>query len=56
MPEGEQCLKMPKRQSEAVDQRTDNVMAKRKRTDNDLQNIAQKTEEIIREYSGAPEG
>ena len=32
-------LKIPKGQSESVYRRTDNTMAKRKRTNNDLQNI-----------------
>jgi hypothetical protein len=32
-------LKIPKRQSESVNRKTDNPMAKRKRTNNDLQNI-----------------
>jgi hypothetical protein len=37
-------LKIPKGQSEAVNQRTDNTMSKKdKRTNNDLQNITQKT-------------
>jgi len=42
-------LKIPKGQSEAVNQRmTDNTMAKKKkdkRTNNDLQNITQKTKD-----------
>ena len=36
-------LKIPKGYSEDVNQRTDNTMAKRKSTNNDKQNIAQKT-------------
>ena len=38
-------LKIPKGQSEAVLRRTDNTMTKRKRTNNDLQNITQNTED-----------
>jgi hypothetical protein len=52
MPDGEKCLKMPKRQSEEVNRRrTDNTLAKNKKnkmTNNDLQNITQKTKEISR--------
>ena len=59
MPEGEKCLKMPKRQSEEVNRRTDNTLAKNKKnkmTNNDLQNITQKTKEITRKNWGALEG
>jgi hypothetical protein len=38
-------LKIPKGQSEAVNHKTDNAMAKRKRTNNNLQNLTQKTKD-----------
>ena len=39
-------MKIPKWQSEAVNRRTDNTMAKRKRTNNDVQNTTQKTTDL----------
>jgi 3'-phosphoadenosine 5'-phosphosulfate sulfotransferase len=38
-------LKIPNVESEAVNQRTDNTMTTGKRTNNDLQNITQKTKD-----------
>ena len=39
---------MPKRESESVNRRrTENTMAKRKRTNNDLQNITHKTKDRV---------
>ena len=40
-------LKIPKRLSESVKQRTDNTMGKRKRTNNDLQSITHKTKDQV---------
>jgi len=40
-----ESLKIPKEQSEAANQRTNNTMAKRKRTNNYLQNITEKTKD-----------
>jgi hypothetical protein len=43
---GKKSLKIPKGKSEAVKRRrTDTTMAKRKRTNNDLQNITQKSKD-----------
>ena len=42
---GEKCLQIPKGQSKALNRRTDNTMAKRKRMNNDLQNTTQKTKD-----------
>ena len=41
----EKSLKIPKGKSEAADRRTDNTMAKRKRTNNDLQNTTHKNKD-----------
>ena len=38
-----QTMPWPKGQSEATNKRTDNAMAKRKKTNNDLQNTTHKT-------------
>jgi hypothetical protein len=40
-------LKISKRLSESVKQRTDNTMGKRKRTNNDLQSITHKTKDQV---------
>ena len=42
---GKKSLKIPKGKLEAVKRRTDTTMAKRKRTNNDLQNITQKSKD-----------
>ena len=40
-------MKIPKGSQETVIQRTDNTMAKRKRTNNDLQNITKKPKDLV---------
>ena len=58
-----ESLKIPKGQPESENQRTDNTMAKRKRTNNDLQNILIKQKNRVEQTplitgvnAGAPEG